>query len=65
MFQFVIAHNHIPWFDLSFAREPTSISIATQMNRIQRSTWIARSFTRSYVLILLPNIEHAVFMSKS
>jgi hypothetical protein len=26
----VIAHNRIPWFDLSFAREPTSISIETR-----------------------------------
>jgi hypothetical protein len=26
----MIAHNHIPWFDLSFAQEPTSISIVTR-----------------------------------
>jgi hypothetical protein len=60
----MIAHNRIPWFDLSFAREPTSILIVTRT--IFKDQLELQDLLRgSCVLFLLPDIEHAVFMSKS
>jgi hypothetical protein len=59
-----MAHNRIPWFDLSFAREPTNISIETRT--VFKSQPRLQDILRgSCVPFLLPNIEHAVFMSKS
>jgi hypothetical protein len=60
----MIAHNRIPWFDLSFAREPTSISIATR-TVFKDQPGLQDLLRGSCVLFLLPNIEHALFMSKS
>jgi len=49
----MIAHNHIPWFDLSFAREPTSILIVTRT--VFKDQLGLQDFLRdSYVLFLLP-----------
>jgi len=49
----MIAHNHIPWFDLSFAQEPISISIVTR-TVFKNQPGLQDLLRDSYVLFFLP-----------
>jgi hypothetical protein len=63
MLQFMIAHNRIPWFDLSFVGEPTIISIAHERTVFKDKPGLQDLLRSSCILFILPNIEHAMFMS--